>query len=151
MTPPSLSPDRREAAEAPAPGSPPAPVPPEPGRAGTLAHSFRYAFAGLFHVARSQRNFRIHMAAALVAAALALALGFAPLEWAVLATIITLVMTLEMVNTVIEAVVDLASPEYHVLAKIAKDMAAGAVLLTAIGAVVVGLFLFVPHLLPLIR
>jgi diacylglycerol kinase len=145
MTPPSLSPPPPDAAEAPA-----APVPPEPGRAGTLARSFRYAFAGLFYVARSQRNFRIHMAAALVAAALALALGFAPVEWAVLATIITLVMTLEMVNTVVEAAVDLASPEYHVLAKIAKDVAAGAVLLTAIGAVVVGLFLFVPHLLRLV-
>jgi diacylglycerol kinase len=147
MTPPSLSPHRPDSAEAPAA----APVPSEPGRAGTLARSFRYAFAGLFYVARSQRNFRIHMAAALVAAALALALGFTLVEWAVLATIITLVMTLEMVNTVIEAAVDLASPTYHPLAKIAKDVAAGAVLLTAIGAVVVGLFLFVPHLLALIR
>ncbi|HET7081631.1 MAG TPA: diacylglycerol kinase family protein [Chloroflexia bacterium] len=116
-----------------------------------MARSFRYAFAGLFYVVRSQRNFRIHMAAALVAAALALALGFTPVEWAVLATIITLVMTLEMVNTVVEAVVDLASPAYHPIAKIAKDVAAGAVLLTAIGAVVVSLFLFVPHLLALIR
>jgi diacylglycerol kinase len=152
MTPPSLSPHRPDAAEA----SPPDPTPasseaPGPGRAGTLARSFRYAFAGLFYVVRSQRNFRIHMAAALVAAALALALGFTPVEWAVLATIITLVMTLEMVNTVVEAVVDLASPAYHPIAKIAKDVAAGAVLLTAIGAVVVSLFLFVPHLLALIR
>ena len=151
MTPPSLSPDRPEAAEASGPGPAPAPLPPEPGRAGTLARSFHYAFAGLFYVARSQRNFRIHMAAALLAALLALALGFAPLEWAVLATIITLVMTLEMVNTVVEAAVDLASPVYHPLAKIAKDVAAGAVLLTAIGAVVVGLFLFVPHLLRLVH
>jgi diacylglycerol kinase len=152
MTPPSLSPHRPDATEA----SPPNPAPaaneaPGPGRAGTLARSFRYAFAGLFYVVRSQRNFRIHMTAALVAAALALALGFTPVEWAVLATIITLVMTLEMVNTVVEAAVDLASPTHHPLAKIAKDVAAGAVLLTAIGAVVVGLFLFVPHLLALIR
>jgi diacylglycerol kinase len=151
MTPPPLSPDRPEAAKAPAPGSPPAPVRVEPGRAGTLARSFRYAFAGLFYVVRSQRNFRIHMAAALLAAGLALVLDFAPLEWAVLATIITLVMTLEMINTVVEAAVDLASPAYHPLAKIAKDVAAGAVLLTAIGAVVVGLFLFVPHLLRLVH
>jgi undecaprenol kinase/diacylglycerol kinase (ATP) len=150
MTPPSLSPHPPDAADAPAP--PPASnEAPGPGRAGTLARSFRYAFAGGFYVVRSQRNFRIHMAAALLAAGLALALGFAPLEWAVLATIITLVMTLEMVNTVVEAAVDLASPAYHPLAKIAKDVAAGAVLLTAIGAVVVGLFLFVPHLLALVH
>jgi diacylglycerol kinase len=149
MTPPSLSPHRPDAAEEPT--SHKAPAASGPGRAGTLARSFRYAFAGLFYVVRSQRNFRIHMAAALVAAALALALGFAPVEWAVLATIITLVMTLEMVNTVVEAAVDLASPAYHPLAKIAKDVAAGAVLLTAIGAVVVGLFLFVPHLLAVMR
>lgn len=152
MTPPSLSPHRPDApAPVPDPASAASEAPPEPGRAGTLARSFRYAFAGLFYVVRSQRNFRIHLAAALVAAALALALGFTPVEWAVLATIITLVMTLEMVNTVVEAAVDLASPAYHPLAKIAKDVAAGAVLLTAIGAVVVGLFLFVPHLLGLIR
>ena len=121
------------------------------GRAHTLGRSFAYAFAGIGYCLRTQRNFRIHLAAALAAAALAGALGFAPVEWAVLATIITLVMTLEMVNTVVEAAVDLASPAYHPLAKIAKDVAAGAVLLTAIGAVGVGLFLFVPHLLGLIR
>jgi diacylglycerol kinase len=129
----------------------PSPVDPEaPGRAGTLAASFRYAFAGLAYVARSQRNFRIHLAAGTAASVLGALLGFAPLEWAVLAGIITLVLVGEMLNTVVEAAVDLASPTYHPLAKIAKDVAAGAVLVTALGAVVAGLFLFVPHLLRLL-
>jgi diacylglycerol kinase (ATP) len=125
---------------------PPAPSPPAPGRAGTLARSFRYAFAGLGYVARTQRNFRIHLAAGTLAAILGLVAGLSTPEWAVLATLITLVLAAEMTNTVVEAIVDLASPTYHPLAKVAKDVAAGAVLLTAIGAIVVGLFLFVPHL-----
>ena len=58
-----------------------------------------------------------------------------------------MVMAAEMVNTVVEAAVDLASPGYHPLAKVAKDVAAGAVLLTAIGAVVIGVCIFLPHLL----
>ncbi len=125
---------------------PPAPSPPAPGRAGTLARSFRYAFAGLGYVVRTQRNFRIHLAAGTLAAILGLVVGLSTPEWAVLATLITLVLAAEMTNTVVEALVDLASPAYHPLAKVAKDVAAGAVLLTAIGAIVVGLFLFVPHL-----
>jgi len=122
-----------------------APQPPS-GRAGTLVLSFRYAFAGLSYVARTQRNFRIHLALGGLSALLALLLGFSPVEWAVLAGIITLVLLGEMLNTVVEAAVDLASPGYHPLAKVAKDVAAGAVLLTAIGAVVGGAFLFLPHL-----
>lgn len=121
--------------------------PPPPARATTLPSSFRYAFAGLFYVVRSQRNFRIHLTAGALAAALAVLLALRPLEWAVLVTMITLVLTCEMFNTVVEAAVDLASPGYHPLAKVAKDVAAGAVLVTALGAVVVGLFLFLPHLL----
>ena len=122
------------------------PAPAPPGRATTLRRSFGYAFAGLFYVARSQRNFRIHLTAGALAGALAAVLRLSAPEWAILAVTITLVLTLEMVNTVVEAAVDLASPTYHPLAKIAKDVAAGAVLVTALGAVVTGLFLFLPHL-----
>ncbi|MDQ2808255.1 MAG: diacylglycerol kinase family protein [Chloroflexota bacterium] len=118
-----------------------------PGRAATLVSSFRFAFAGLTYVARTQRNFRIHLTLGTLATGLGVVCGFAPLEWAVLAGIITLVLFAEMLNTVVEAAVDLASPGYHPLAKVAKDVAAGAVLLTALGAVVAGLCLFGPHLL----
>jgi len=73
-------------------------------------------------------------------------LGLSWVEWALLATIITLVMAAEMVNTMIESLVDLVTQDYHPLAAIAKDIAAGVVLLTAVGAVVVGVFLFLPRL-----
>lgn len=133
--------------------SQPAPEPPNgdaPGRAATLVSSFRYAFAGIGYCMRSQRNFRIHCVSGAAAAVLAVILGISPTEWAVLALIITMVLAAEMINTVVEAVVDLASPGFHPLAKIAKDAAAGAVLINAIGAVVVGIWLFLPHLLALI-
>lgn len=114
---------------------------------GSLASSFRYAFAGLWWTLTTQRNMRIHGAAALLAGALGVAVGLSAGEFAVLALTIAVVMAAEMINTVVEAAVDLASPEYHPLAKIAKDVAAGAVLVTSLGAIIVGLFLFLPHLL----
>lgn len=117
------------------------------GRAGTLARSFRYAFAGLGYCLRTQRNFRIHTLAATLVTVLGVLLGLSWVEWAVLALTVTMVLAAEMVNTVVEAAVDLASPAYHPLAKVAKDVAAGAVLVTALGAVVVGACVFLPHVL----
>lgn len=109
--------------------------------------SFRYAFAGLFYVFRTQRNFRIHLSITLLASLLGIFLGLSFTEWAVFAATVTIVLAAEMTNTMIEALVDLVSPEYHPLAKVSKDVAAGIVLLTALGAIVVGLFLFGPKLL----
>ncbi len=126
--------------------APPVP-PPLVGRAHTLGRSFGYAFAGIGYCLRTQRNFRIHTLAALAVALGGGVLGLASVEWAVLALTVTMVIAAEMVNTVVEAAVDLASPGYHPLAKVAKDVAAGAVLITAIGAVVIGACIFVPHLL----
>lgn len=122
-------------------------TPPELPEWRALARSFRFAFAGLWWVLRTQRNMRIHAGIALVAYIAALALHFSIGEFAILTVMATLVLCLEMINTVVEAAVDLASPEYHPLAKAAKDVAAGAVLVSAIGSVVVGLLLFIPHLL----
>ena len=121
----------------------------QPGRAGTLVSSFRYAFAGLAYCFRSQRNFRIHVSAAILGALLGLVLGISLTEWAVFTAMVVVVMAAEMTNTMIESLVDLVTAEYHPLAKIAKDAAAGVVLLTAIGSVVVGLFIFLPRLLAL--
>src|SRR5438552_10237019 len=129
----------------------PAAPAPAPGRAGALRTSFRYAFAGLAYCFRTQRNFRIHIAFAVVATLVGLFLGLTWVEWAVLVATFVLVLSAEMVNTMIEALVDLVTLEYHPLAKIAKDVAAGVVLLTAIGAVVVGLIIFGPRLLGAIR
>jgi diacylglycerol kinase (ATP) len=111
-----------------------------------LIESFRDAFRGIFHVLRTQRNARIHLVATLVVVGAGLGLGLGPLEWAVLVLTISLVLAMEMVNTALEALADAAVEGYHPLVGIAKDVAAGAVLATALGAVVVGLLIFVPRL-----
>ncbi|MEO8287698.1 MAG: diacylglycerol kinase family protein [Chloroflexota bacterium] len=116
-----------------------------PGRAGFLA-SFRFAFAGLAYSFKTQRNFRIHVAIASLAVLAGIILGLSWVEWAVIALLVVLVLAAEMVNTMIESLVDLVTQEYHPLAKVAKDVAAGVVLLTAIGAVVVGVLIFLPKL-----
>jgi diacylglycerol kinase (ATP) len=119
-------------------------------RAATLVSSFRYAFAGLRYLLWTQRNAKIHTAIGLAAAALGAVLGLDRYEWLALILTIAMVLAAEGVNTAVEAAVDLASPDYHHLAKIAKDVGAGTVLLTAITSVIVGLVLFLPHLLPIL-
>ena len=112
-----------------------------------LLRSFGYAFAGIGYIVRTQRNARIELAAGLVAVVLGLWLGLAPLEWALLALTIALVLALEWINTSLELAVSLASPERHPSAKAAKDVAAACVLLGAVVSVVVGLLVFAPRLL----
>lgn len=111
-----------------------------------LLRSFAYAFAGVAYIVRTQRNARIELAIGLAAVVLGLWLGLTPLEWAVLALTIALVMALEWINTSLELAVSLASPERHPSAKAAKDVAAACVLLGAVTSVVVGLLLFAPRL-----
>ena len=112
---------------------------------------FGYAFSGLWYALRTQRNIRVHVLIALLAIALGIILHISTVEFALIFVAITAVFIAEMFNTVFELFIDLASPEYHPLAKIAKDVAAGAVLLNAMLAVVIGLLVFGPHLLALIR
>jgi diacylglycerol kinase (ATP) len=111
-----------------------------------LLTSFKYAFSGMWHVLRTQRNARIHLLVALGVIVLGLWLGLSRTEWAIIALTIGLVLVAESFNTVAESAVDLMTGEYHPLAKIAKDVAAGAVLLMAITAVVVGLLILGPPL-----
>jgi diacylglycerol kinase len=108
--------------------------------------SFGYAFQGLWYALRTQRNARVHVVIATLVTILGIALRISAVEFAVIFIAIAGVFIAEMFNTVFELCVDLASPEYHPLAKIAKDVAAGAVLLCAILSIVVGLFVFGPHL-----
>ena len=110
---------------------------------------FRYAIAGVVAAVKGERNMRIHVVAAIAAISLGAWLGLLAYEWAIIIICIALVMSLECLNTAIEAAVDLASPELHPLAKKAKDCAAGAVLLVAIGSAAVGCVIFVPKLLRL--
>jgi diacylglycerol kinase (ATP) len=111
-----------------------------------LLTSFRYAFAGLGYLLRTQRNARIHVSISIVIVALGLWLGLSTTQWAIIALTIGVVLVAESFNTVVEVMVDLVTEEYHPLAKIAKDAAAGAVLLIAIVAVVIGLLILGPPL-----
>jgi diacylglycerol kinase len=127
----------------------PDPQPLTAGRADTLLSSFGYAFAGIRYCFRTQRNFRIHLAFTVAALVAGLYLGLSWAEWGVIAVMVVLVLAAEMVNTMIESLVDLVTTEYHPLAKVAKDVAAGIVLLSAIGSVVVGVMIFLPKIIAL--
>jgi diacylglycerol kinase len=113
--------------------------------------AFRYAFYGIQHLFTTQRNAQIHGVSALCVIILGGLLNLARWEWLVLIITITMVLAAEGFNTAIEATVDLASSARHPLAKTAKDVAAGTVLICAIGAVCVGCTIFIPHLWPLIQ
>ena len=115
-----------------------------------MTKSFLYAVAGVFAAVKSERNMRWHLLSAVAAVALGVWLGLSVCEWAAVVICCSLVLSVECLNTAIEAAVDLASPEIHPLAKKAKDCAAGAVLLAAIGSAVVGCIIFMPKLLSLI-
>jgi len=107
---------------------------------------FGFAFSGLWFALRTQINMQVHLGLALLALLLGILLHISAVEFALVFVAIATVMIAEMFNTVIELCVDLASPEYHPLAKIAKDVAAGAVLLSAFLSIIIALFVYVPHL-----
>lgn len=111
-----------------------------------IVRSFRFAFAGLAFLLRTQRNARIHLLAGALACGVGAWLGISRVEWAVIVFTIALVIILEGLNTAVEAAIDLASPEIHPLARAAKDLAAGMVLVAAIASVVVGLLILGPPL-----
>lgn len=109
--------------------------------------SFKYAFQGLKTLVQTQPNFVIHLLIASLAISLALIFQLSSIEWIILTFTIVSVLSVEAINSAIEFLTDLASPDYHPLAKKAKDVAAAAVLITALGAVIVGLILFLPKLM----
>jgi diacylglycerol kinase len=129
---------------------PPHQQPPKSEWAKFIA-GFGHAFRGLWYALRTQRNARVHVSIAILAILLGIVLRISAVEFAMIFVAITGVFIAEMFNTVFELCIDLASPEYSPLAKIAKDVAAGAVLLSAILSVVIGVFVFGPHLWGLIR
>lgn len=117
-------------------------------RLRALVASFGYAFAGLWHLVRTQRNAQIHLLVGACALALGAVLRIERWEWVALILTIALVLAAEGANTAVEAAVDLATTARHPLAKVAKDVAAGTVLLCAIASVIVGCTVFLPHLWP---
>lgn len=129
-----------------APPRPPAGESPSLPRQGSLRWSFTWAFEGIVYVLRTQRNMQIHTGAAAAALLAGLLLDFSRLEMAVLLAAITLVLVAEMMNTAIEAAIDAVVTTYHPLVKIAKDVAAGAVLVATVNALAIAYFVFYEHL-----
>ncbi|MBU6228237.1 MAG: diacylglycerol kinase family protein [Cyanobacteria bacterium REEB459] len=120
--------------------------------ATNLLVSFKYAWQGISYAFRSQRNFRIHVVIGTLAVGLALGLGLSPVEVAIISLTCGAVMTMELINTALESVVDLTVQQtYHELAKIAKDCAAAAVLLSALTSIFVAVCLLVPPLWHLVQ
>ncbi len=113
--------------------------------------SFGYAIEGIGFVFRTQRNAQIHLLIIIIVLALAVWLAIPALDVALILLTIGLVLGAEFFNTALEAAVDLASPGQHPLAKVAKDVCAGAVFLLAILAVIIGLILLGPPLLERLR
>ncbi|MFT4762098.1 MAG: diacylglycerol kinase [Paraglaciecola sp.] len=110
-------------------------------------NSFKYAFKGIFDLFRSQPNALIHLLAAVVAIVAGFYFSISTTEWAIVLLTIFLVLAAEALNTAIEYLTDLVSPEYHELAGKTKDAAAAGVLLVAMGAIAVAAMIFLPKIL----
>ena len=112
-----------------------------------LYKSFGYAFQGIFNTIRTERNIKIHCAPAILVTIFGIWLQISKTEWMICFILFGLILALELVNTAVEATVDLFTEERKPLAKKAKDAAAGAVLIVAIFAAVIGILIFIPKLL----
>ena len=121
---------------------------PRKGQQG-VARSFDHAYRGLIYAVRTQRNMRFHVVAAVLVLVGSLLLGVSKLELAVLVLVIMFVFVTEMFNTALEFAVDLVTKEYHPLAKLSKDVSAGAVLVSSVGAVLIGYLILADNLGPL--
>ena len=111
-------------------------------RAPTIFNSFNYAIEGIIHVLRTQRNMRIHVVIALFVVVFALIVNVTRFELIVLLISITFVLIAEMINSAIEGAIDIATTSFDPMAKLAKDVAAGAVLIAAVNAIAVGYLVF---------
>ncbi|MGI9008749.1 MAG: diacylglycerol kinase family protein [Streptosporangiaceae bacterium] len=117
------------------------------GPLAAFLRSFTFAGHGVWYTVRTQRNMRVHLGAAAAAVTAGAVVRIGAVQWACVTLAIGLVLVTETLNTVIEAMIDLQGPRYHPLAKIAKDAAAGAVLLASGTAIGVAIAVFVPRLL----
>jgi diacylglycerol kinase (ATP) len=110
----------------------------------TRALSFRYAFSGWWFVIRTQRNAWIHALVSIAVVIVSIWLGLSARDWAIIVVAIAMVWTAEFINTALEAVVDLASPQQHYLARVGKDVGAAAVLIAAASAALIGFLILGP-------
>ncbi len=116
-----------------------------------FVEAWKNAFSGIAYGFKTQRNLKIQLVAGIIVTILGIVLKISSAEWAILALSVFLVLGTEMMNTAVEAAVDLYTEEYNEKAKIAKDVAAGAVVLTAINALVVSYFLFADKIVGLFK
>ncbi|MBN2586495.1 MAG: diacylglycerol kinase family protein [Candidatus Fermentibacteraceae bacterium] len=107
--------------------------------------SFKYAMRGIWTLLATQSNARIHLAALVTVVAAGLIMDISLVEWALITLSVALVFSAEAMNSALEFLADHTAPQWHDSVQKAKDLAAGAVLLAALGALVVGLLVFVPH------
>ncbi|RLJ75011.1 diacylglycerol kinase family protein [Pedobacter alluvionis] len=108
--------------------------------------SFKYAFNGLKFFFLNDHNGRVHLLAAIIAIGLSFYLKISSLEWVAILSVISAVFVTEILNSAIEKLADVVSPDYHPKIKVVKDLAAAAVLVAAFLAVAVGLLVFIPKL-----
>ena len=111
-----------------------------------LINSFKYAFRGIITALKKEQNMKIHFIIALCVIIAGIILKISTMEWLICLILIGLVISLELVNTALEQTVDIAMPEINEKAKIAKDVAAGAVLVSAIISAIIGLIIFMPKI-----
>ena len=116
-----------------------------------LVDSFRYAFFGIVEAYKGEQNLKIHTVIAVLVVIFGFVFKISYVEWLVCLVLIGLVLMAEFFNTAIEYVVDLASPEIHPLAKLAKDTASAGVLMMAIISAIIGLIIFVPEFIEFMR
>lgn len=116
-----------------------------------LINSFKYAFTGIATSFKTEQNMKIHILIMILVIIAGIVLKISSLDWIILVIMFALVISGELFNTTIETVVDMITMEKNEKAKIAKDVAAGAVLVLAIGSVIVGLIIFIPKILNFIK
>ena len=114
-----------------------------------LKNSFKYAFCGIITALKKEQNMKIHFTIAILVIIAGIILKISTIEWIICIILIGIVISLELVNTAIEQVVDIAMPKINEKAKIAKDVAAGAVLMVAIISLICGLIIFIPKIINL--
>lgn len=111
-----------------------------------IINSFKYAIEGIIASFKSERNMKIHVLATIIVVILGLILKINIVEWCFCITSIVLVISAELLNTAIENIVDMISPEKNEKAKLIKDISAGAVLVLAIGTFIIGMIIFIPKI-----
>ena len=112
-----------------------------------LINSFKYAFSGIASSFKTERNMKIHVLIMILVIIAGIVFKISALDWIILTIMIALVISAELFNTTVETVVDMITKERNEKAKLAKDIAAGAVLVLAIGSVIIGLIIFIPKIL----